>query len=310
MPAPHPARQQSKSATPLLPPLPGIGLRRRPSHPVMRRRRLAALGGAVAALLLLAGGGIATAQILGPDPAPQAAPAPTPSASPSPTPERTPTPTPTPTPAPAPEPEEKTPEYDVDSPASLTVVVNKMRPFEPIAWAPDDLVMPEGIENTNGQPLRAEAAAALQTMHAEAVSAGVPFFITSAYRPYDMQLGLFDEYVARDGLEAAETYSARAGHSEHQTGLAVDLDDGSGCAFQSCFGETAAGAWLRDNAHRFGYILRYHQGEEAVVGYIYEPWHFRYVGVDIATDMHEKGEKNLETYLGLDPAPDYPEGMY
>ncbi|WP_449277641.1 M15 family metallopeptidase [Leucobacter sp. GX24907] len=308
MPPQPSARQQAQDTIPVLPPLPGTGLRRRPSHQVLRRRRLALFAGAAAALLLLTGGGIAVAQVLAPDASPAAAPTPAPVATPTPTP--TPEPTPTPTPTPTPEPEPEQPDYDVDSPSSITVVVNKMRPFDPIGWAPDDLVMPEGIENTNGQPLRAEAATALQNMHAEAVAAGVPFFITSAYRPYDMQVGLFDSYVARDGLEAAETYSARAGHSEHQTGLAVDLDDGAGCAFQSCFGETASGIWLRDNAYRFGYILRYNDGEEPVVGYIYEPWHFRYVGVDIATDMHESGEKNLETYLGLDAAPDYPEGLY
>ncbi|QZY51561.1 M15 family metallopeptidase [Leucobacter tenebrionis] len=194
---------------------------------------------------------------------------------------------------------------DSGDPASITVVVNKQRPLNPISWEPGDLRMPAGIPNTNGQPVRAEAATALESMYAEASAAGLPFTITSAYRSYSLQVSLFESYAARDGVAAAETYSARPGHSEHQTGLAVDLDDGSGCAFESCFGETATGQWLRENAHRFGFILRYDAGQEPVVGFIYEPWHFRYVGTQVAGDMHERGIKNLEEYFGLPAAPSY-----
>ncbi|GAA2180276.1 hypothetical protein GCM10009847_17540 [Leucobacter tardus] len=292
------------------PPLPGSDLRRRPARRARRRRTLI-VAGAVAGILVLGAGTASavalTTGLIGGDDAATAEPspsAPTPGATPpsTPTPEPTPTPTPTPTPEPT---GAEAPEVDIDTADSITVVVNKQRPLTPIDWAPGDLVMPEGIPNTNGQPMRAEAAAALQTMYAEASAAGLPFTITSAYRPYDMQVGLFDDYAARDGVEAAETYSARAGHSEHQTGLAADLDDGSGCAFMACFGETATGQWLRDHAHEYGFILRYHDGAESIVGYIYEPWHFRYVGTDVAQGMHDAGEQNLETYLGLDPAPGY-----
>lgn len=218
-----------------------------------------------------------------------------------------PEPEPDPEPVEQPEAESKaeSTDADVDNPESLTVVVNKQRPLAPIDWEPSDLVMPQGIPNTNGQPVRAEAARALEEMYAAATSAGVPFVITSGYRSYSYQAGLFNDYVARDGVAAAETYSARPGHSEHQTGLAADLDDGSGCAFKSCFGETATGMWLRDNAADYGFILRYHQGSEPVVGYIYEPWHFRYVGTEISKGMRDAGELDLETYLGLDAAPTY-----
>ncbi len=190
-------------------------------------------------------------------------------------------------------------------PAAITVVVNKQRPLNPIGWEPTDLRMPAGIPNTNGQPLRAEAATALEAMYAEASAAGVPFVITSAYRSYGTQTSLFESYAARDGVAAAETYSARPGHSEHQTGLAADLDDGSGCAFESCFGDTGAGQWLRANAHRFGFILRYDAGQEPTVGFIYEPWHFRYVGTAVSEDMHARGVVNLEDYFGLPAAPTY-----
>ncbi|MBK0418405.1 M15 family metallopeptidase [Leucobacter sp. CSA1] len=285
-----------------LPPLPGSAVRRRPARRLAQRRR--ALIAGAAALVLLLGGGTAAWAVIGqgePEPArAEATPEPEPTIA---EPEPTPTPTPEP-PAPEPEPEPEPPAHDLDTPESITVVVNKQRPL-PEGWEPQDLVMPAGIANTNGQPMRAEAAQALETMYAEAAAAGYPFVITSAYRSYDMQVGLFDSYVARDGVAAAETYSARAGHSEHQTGLAADLDDGSGCAFMSCFGETPTGVWLAENAHRFGFILRYHQGAEPVVGYMYEPWHFRYVGVDVATDMMNRGEQNLETYFGLPAAPTY-----
>lgn len=194
---------------------------------------------------------------------------------------------------------------NVDDPASITVVVNKQRPLNPISWQPGDLRMPAGIPNPNGQPVRAEAATALEAMYAEAAAAGVPFIITSGYRGYGLQTSLFESYTARDGLAAAETYSARPGHSEHQTGLAVDLDDGSGCAFDSCFGDTATGRWLRENGHRFGFILRYDAGQEPVVGFIYEPWHFRYVGPQVAGDMRARGIANLEDYFGLPAAPTY-----
>ena len=97
--------------------------------------------------------------------------------------------------------------------------------------------------------------------------------------------------------------TARPGYSEHQTGLTVDLYGNEGCQLAACFGETATGMWLRDNAYRFGYILRYHDGQQATVGYTYEPWHFRYVGVDVATAMHDQGVLNLEDFFGLPPAP-------
>ncbi len=200
---------------------------------------------------------------------------------------------------------ERSPAFDVDSPDSITVVVNKQRPISPNDWVPNDLVLPEGIANNWGDELRAPAAAALQEMYASAAADGLPFIITSGFRDYDRQAALFDGYAESDGVDAAETYSARPGHSEHQTGLAVDLTDGGECSLEECFGDTQTGQWLREHAWQFGFILRYDQGEEAVVGYSYEPWHFRYVGTDVSTAMHEHGVTNLEDYLGLPAAPGY-----
>jgi len=192
----------------------------------------------------------------------------------------------------------------LDDPSSVTVVVNKQRPLKPIDWAPDDLVQPD-VPTINGQPLRHAAATALEKMYAAANQAGVPFYLLSGYRDYDMQKGLFNDYAAADGVAAAETYSARPGHSEHQTGLAADLTECGGCGLSEAFGSTPQGVWLKQNAYRYGFILRYDQGQEPVVGFVFEPWHFRYVGVDVATDMHRKGVINLEEYFGLPAAPKY-----
>jgi len=164
--------------------------------------------------------------------------------------------------------------------------------------------MPD-IPNRNGQPMRAEAARALEKMHAAATADGAPFVIGSAYRSYAKQAGLFDSYVKRDGVAAAETYSARPGYSEHQTGLVADIDDNGGCYLETCFGETAAGKWVRENGYRYGFIVRYERDQQATVGYIYEPWHLRYVGVKVATDMHDRGILNLEDYFGLPAAATY-----
>lgn len=304
----HPSEDLGRVAhSPQVPPSdetmpPEGGLRRRPLRRSARRRR-ALLAGALALLVLASGGTVAWAIAANRAEAEAAKPQPTVPVER----ETTPTaavPTPTPEPEPVPEPA-PAPVFDLDDPNSITVVVNKQRPLQPADWAPGDLVMPQGIPNTNGQPLRAAAAAALQQMHQEASSAGVPFIITSAYRDYGLQTNLFNSYAARDGIAAAETYSARPGHSEHQTGLAADLDDGSGCAFMACFGQTTTGLWLRENAYRYGFILRYDDGQQPVVGYIYEPWHFRYVGVDVAAGMREAGIRNLEEYFGLPAAPSY-----
>ena len=198
------------------------------------------------------------------------------------------------------------PAPNLTSPGSITVVVNKKRPLSPIRWAPGDLVMPAGIPNVNGQPVRTEVARALERMHrAMRAEIGRGFNILSGFRSYETQERLFNSYAARDGVAAAERYSARPGHSEHQTGLAVDLDDGSGCGISECFGRTPVGRWLRDNAHRFGFILRYDSGQEHVVGYLYEPWHFRYVGTAVAQDMRSRGFVNLENYFRLPAAPRY-----
>lgn len=193
--------------------------------------------------------------------------------------------------------------YDIDSAPSLTVVVNKARPLG--QWAPTDLTFPTGLASVNGAPLRAEATAALEALNAQAVADGIQIHMTSGYRSYETQERLFDAYSRASGTDLAETYSARAGHSEHQTGLAIDIDDGSGCRYRSCFADTPLGLWMAENAHTYGFILRYPEGAQDIVGFKYEPWHYRYVGVEVATDMHDRGIETLEEYFDLPAAPNY-----
>lgn len=146
------------------------------------------------------------------------------------------------------------------------------------------------------------AQAAYDEMAAAAqAEAGIPLYIQSAYRSYEMQVGLFQRYAARSGTAAAERYSARPGYSEHQTGLCADIGDrrNPGITLEPAFGNTAAGVWLREQAWRFGWIIRYPKGKEHITGYQYEPWHLRYIGKDAARAFAGRPELTLEEYLGL-----------
>lgn len=210
-----------------------------------------------------------------------------------------------PTATPTPTPTFNRSELSIDDPMSLWVVVNKLRPLNPQDFVASDLVPVNGVLNEFGQPLREPAARAVEQMHADAAAQGIVFGINSAYRDYGTQVSLYNRFVARDGQAVADTYSARPGHSEHQTGLAVDFDDGPACYLNACFGQTAAGLWLKDNAHKYGFIVRYPEGKESITGYTYEPWHFRYVGIPLATEMYVTGTQTLEEFFGLPAAPSY-----
>lgn len=145
-----------------------------------------------------------------------------------------------------------------------------------------------------------DARNAFEELNAAAQLDGYKFNAFSTYRSYDRQVGLYDAYVKRDGKKAADTYSARPGYSEHQTGLAFDIGAvGDEADFaDNKFGATKAGQWLAKNAHKYGFIMRYPEGKEDVTGYMHESWHFRYVGKKIATEIYNKNE-TLEEYLGI-----------
>lgn len=140
------------------------------------------------------------------------------------------------------------------------------------------------------------ANAALEKMFDAAADDGISLWVVSGYRSYDHQYNTYYGYVARSGQAEADRYSARPGHSEHQTGLAFDLN-----SLEQSFGETAAGKWLKAHCHEYGFIIRYPEDKESVTGYMYEPWHVRYLGEDIAADVFESG-LCLEEYLGITSA--------
>ena len=235
-------------------------------------------------------------------PEPVAAPAPAPTTSAAPVPSSTPPPTPAPTPttsAPA-EPTFDRAQLSLDDPASSWVVVNKARPLSPVDYAPTDLVSLGGRYE-----LRAEAAQAMQAMLAGAAAEGLTITVQSAYRSYDYQVGVFRNQVARFGEEQAEIQVARPGSSEHQTGLAADVG-GGGCDIDRCFGANEEGRWVAAHAAEYGYVVRYPDGKTDVTGFRYEPWHVRYVGVPLATELQRTGTATLEEFFALPAAPDYP----
>lgn len=144
-----------------------------------------------------------------------------------------------------------------------------------------------------GSGLTKECSDAFSAMKAAAANDGVKLEIVSGYRSYETQERIYNKYVAKDGKANADTYSARPGTSEHQTGLAMDLN-----SLSTSFGETKEGKWLAENCCKYGFIIRYPEGKQNITGYIYEPWHVRYVGTDKATAIYESG-LCLEEYYGI-----------
>ncbi len=181
------------------------------------------------------------------------------------------------------------------------VVVNKQRPLNPKTY------VPKPLSTVNGVSLYKDAAIALKQMAAGMKAAGAgTLWLNSGYRSYNTQVAVHDKDVKALGLIAGEKLAARPGYSEHQTGLAADVSGvGQGCQIQVCFAKTKAGKWLAANAWQYGWILRYENGQTATTGYQYEPWHFRFVGVEVATDYKAKGAHTLEAYWGLPAAPNY-----
>lgn len=203
--------------------------------------------------------------------------------------------------------------YSINDAASPWVVVNKGRVL-PSDYVPANLVDPNvPLRLAASSPemhLRADAASALETMFSDAKQQGLNFMLASGYRPYTEQVYLYSYYVSHDGQAAADASSARAGHSEHQTGLAADVEPaGRSCEVEQCFADTPEGKWLAANAHKYGFIIRYPKGQENQTGYEYEPWHVRYVGTDLAAQIYKAGA-SLEQYFGLAYYADYPASSF
>lgn len=163
-------------------------------------------------------------------------------------------------------------------------------------FVPKDTYKPsEGKTNTCNDCINNTVYKAWKIMQADAASLGLNIRITSGYRPYQTQNTIYNRYVARDGKEKADTYSARPGSSEHQTGLCFDLN-----SISDAFANTAEGKWVNENAYKYGFIIRYPKNKNNETGYKYESWHLRYVGTDLSYKLYNNGDWiTLESYFGL-----------
>ncbi|MET3698274.1 LAS superfamily LD-carboxypeptidase LdcB [Bacillus oleivorans] len=187
------------------------------------------------------------------------------------------------------------------NPSSILVLVNKdytlAHDFQPMDLVVPNVLFSESVTDEE-KHIRKEAAAALEQLFHNGKEQGINLIATSGYRSYETQKRLYEEFVNHMGLEAAEYRAAQPGNSEHQTGLAMDITSSEFTyeEYQN-FGETPGGKWVSQNAHHFGFIIRYPEGKEHITGYQYEPWHLRYVGVEQATYMFEN-QLTFEEYLG------------
>ena len=182
----------------------------------------------------------------------------------------------------------------VADPDSTTVLVNKHYALSP-DYAPQVELLGPGYGTGS---LRAEAAQAFRAMADAALADGLTLRSVSAYRSYRTQELLYSRYLAQDSQDVVDDFSARPGHSEHQTGLALDINVARSSAH---FENSAEYAWLLENCARFGFILRYPQGKESITGYRFEPWHYRYVGTEIAAVCMKQG-LTYEEYVAALPS--------
>lgn len=187
------------------------------------------------------------------------------------------------------------------NPSSLWLVVNKKRPIS-ANFTPVDLVTPDVPIRSGGEEstIRSGTAKALETFFAAAKKQGHDLLFVSGYRSHALQTAVYNRYVGSLGQAEADRVSARPGTSEHQTGLAADVGTiDRMCELETCFGDTPAGKWIAKNAHDYGFIVRYPKGKESITGYSYEPWHLRYVGKELANELHRTKVSTLEEFFGL-----------
>jgi len=201
--------------------------------------------------------------------------------------------------------------YSLFDPASIWVIANKQRPLIPSTYTPSDLVVPNIRLRSNitaeERQVRQVTAEALQNMAAAAADVGVTLTLQSGYRSFSFQTNLYNHYVAVQGKAVADTQSARPSYSEHQTGLSADIGGITrpACNVENCFKDTPEGQWLAANASTYGFIIRYPSGKDAVTGYVYEPWHVRYVGLELARELTVQNTQTLEEFFELPAAADY-----
>lgn len=181
---------------------------------------------------------------------------------------------------------------DIKNPDSLMVLVNKLNRLQS-NYVPHDLEQISLNYATNNKFLRKEAKENFEKLSSDAKKIGYSIIAVSAYRDYDYQENLFNNYVKEKGENYALKCSAKAGHSEHQTGLSVDVM-GSNNDYDQ-FEKSKEFDWMKNNSYKYGFILRYPKGKEYITGFKYEPWHYRYVSKDIASIIYTEGI-TLEEY--------------
>ena len=170
-----------------------------------------------------------------------------------------------------------------DKASKLDVIVNKYYKLDK-DYEPEDLTVINSKFASGTQKLRKEAADKFEEMASDMLKENLKIYAGSTYRSYSYQEGLYNRYVKKDGFKEAETYSARAGYSEHQLGLAVDIVNGKWNYLSEGDKEYT---WLINNSYKYGFILRYPHESEYITGYVFEDWHFRYLGIELATKVYE-----------------------
>lgn len=173
------------------------------------------------------------------------------------------------------------------------ILVNKYN-YVTQDYIPENLEPIDTAYARSGMQLVSEAKNAFEELSQNAKEDDMTILAMSSYRSYDYQVNLYNNYVETDGKQAADTYSARAGYSEHQTGLAVDVYNG--VIPYTSFEETEEFTWMQQNAYKYGFILRFPEDKTNITGYQYESWHYRYVGKEIAEEIY-KNNLTLEEYL-------------
>lgn len=188
----------------------------------------------------------------------------------------------------------------IDNYNSITALVNKER-YLPNNYIPEDLSYVEVknvCPNDDARKLRREAANFLKELFNEASSIGLKLYACSGYRSYERQKQIFEEYSEIDGEEETNRFSAKPGTSEHQTGLCMDVTcESVNFELSSSFEDTEEGKFILLHAHKYGFIIRYPKGKESITGYIYEPWHIRYLGIETAIKVNESGLTYDEYYM-------------
>jgi len=190
--------------------------------------------------------------------------------------------------------------HSTTEPGSIWWIVNKKRPL-PSGYIPPSLSIPNVTlrldRDNESMKVNGTITKNIEDLFAAAEKAGNPLLFASGYRSEEYQRQLYQSYVEQGGQEFADKTSAKPGTSEHQTGYAFDVCElNKDCTLEKSFGDTKAGIWLQQNAHRYGFIIRYLNGKEAETGYDYEPWHLRYVGTELATELHDSN-RTMEDFF-------------